>query len=326
MRDDTDTTTGDGLSADENAYFESGGETELAEAAPKPEPTPEPAKVEAEPEAKDAAPEDKIEGDGKDKVTYVRQEALHEERERRKGLERQLRELKEAQARQDGMLQALKPQDGAKTDGAKQASQWTPQEIEQNPVGFIKAQAEERAADAKRAAEEREFQSRAQQISDIGMRHSQEFVKTTPHFFDTKAEDGSPVQGAYGYLRQKAAERIAADYPDASTQQIQSVLNMHELNLIQEAMRDGKNSAAEVYRLAVEQGYQPPKPKAPAISEAERIAKAEAAQRGGKSLGAVPAGGASGELTIETLAGMTDKEFAEATKGDKWERLMGGRG
>lgn len=313
------------ITPEEQAAFD---EMRGGEVAPVEKPAAESAeKAEAKneaPEAEAEAPKDEVK-DGEEKVTYVRQEALHEERQRRKELERQLREIREAQARQDGMLQALKPNGQAQQPGPKPASQWTPQEIEAQPVAYLKAQAEERAAESQRTEQERAFQSQAKQVADIGIRHSQEFVKTTPHFFDTKGDDGATVPGAYSFLRQKAAERIAEDYPDATPDQIQATLNLHELNLIQEAVRDGKNSAALVYELAVAQGYQPPKPKAaPAgpMAEAEKIAKAEAAQRGGKSLGAMPAGGNAGELSIEALADMSEEEFAEATKGKKWEKLQ----
>jgi hypothetical protein len=319
-----DTSFDETITAEEQAAFD---EMRGGEVAPVEKPAAEPAekaeaKTEAEkPEAE--APKDEVK-DGEEKVTYVRQEALHEERQRRKELERQLREIREAQVRQDGMLQALKP-NGQAQQGPKPASQWTAEEIKANPVEYLTAQAEERAVESQRTEQERAFQSQAKQVADIGIRHSQEFVKTTPHFFDTKGDDGATVPGAYSFLRQKAAERIAEDFPDATPDQIQATLNLHELNLIQEAVRDGKNSAALVYELAIAQGYQPPKPKtAPAapMAEAEKIAKAEAAQRGGKSLGAMPAGGNAGELSIEALADMSEEEFAEATKGKKWEKLQ----
>lgn len=318
-----DTSFDETITAEEQAAFDEmrGGEAPTEKPAPaeKAEAKPEAEKPEAEAEA----PKDEVKGED-EKVTYVRQEALHEERQRRKDLERQLREIREAQARQDGMLQALKP-NGQQQQAVKPASQWTAEEIKANPVEYLTAQAEERAVESKRTEEERVFQSQAKQVADIGIRHSQEFVKTTPHFFDTKGDDGATVPGAYSFLRQKAAERIAEDFPDATPDQIQATLNLHELNLIQEAVRDGKNSAALVYELAIAQGYQPPKPKtAPAapMAEAEKIAKAEAAQRGGKSLGAMPAGGNAGELSIEALADMSEEEFAEATKGKKWEKLQ----
>lgn len=320
-----DTSFDETITAEEQAAFDEmrGGEAPTEKPAPaeKAEAKPEAEKPEAEAEA----PKDEIEGDGVDKVTYVRKEALDEERLKRKALARKLAEVEAAQARQDGMLQALKPNGQAQQPEPKPASQWTPQEIETNPVGYLKAQAEERAVESKRTEDLRVFQSQAKQVADIGIRHTQEFVKTTPHFFDTKGDDGATVPGAYSFLRQKAAERIAEDFPDATPDQIQATLNLHELNLIQEAVRDGKNSAALVYELAIKDGYQPPKPKtAPAapMAEAEKIAKAEAAQRGGKSLGAMPAGGNAGELSIEALADMSEEEFAEATKGKKWEKLQ----
>ena len=59
------------------------------------------------------------------------------------------------------------------------------------------------------------------------------------------------------------------------------------------------------------------------MSEAERVALAARGQASSKSLSAA-GGGATGTLTLEALAGMSDDEFGEATKGDRWQKLLKG--
>jgi hypothetical protein len=59
------------------------------------------------------------------------------------------------------------------------------------------------------------------------------------------------------------------------------------------------------------------------MSEADKVALAARGQAASKSLSAV-GGGPTGSLTLEVLAGMNDDEFAEATRGDRWQRLLRG--
>ena len=57
------------------------------------------------------------------------------------------------------------------------------------------------------------------------------------------------------------------------------------------------------------------------MSEAEKVALAARGQAASKSLSNA-GGGSTGTLTLEALAGMSDDEFAEATKGDRWQKLL----
>lgn len=59
------------------------------------------------------------------------------------------------------------------------------------------------------------------------------------------------------------------------------------------------------------------------MSEAEKVALAARGQAASKSLSNA-GGGSTGTLTLEALAGMSDDEFAEATRGERWQKLLKG--
>lgn len=312
MDDIPDSPIDDTLTPEEQAHFDSHGEAPLPDSPPEPE-----KKAAPEPEVKD-----EIEGDGKDKVTYVRQEALHEERQRRKSIERDLALAREEKARVEGMLNALK---SPKAD-ATAAPDGEP-DIDKDPVAWIKWDKAQRAKVEQETREQREFRERAESIAEIGRRHSEAFAKEKPDYFDAQDGDGKPVKGAYNYLREKAIERIAEQHPEATIAQINQAVDLHELSMISECRDRGVNAASEVYRLAIEQGYTPrqaaaaAKAEAAKPTEAERIAALEKAQAGAKSLSATPGGGGASQMTLEALADLPDDEFEAATAGGKWERL-----
>lgn len=303
----------DALSAEEQAAFEemrTGTAPEPApQAEPEKQPEPEPA---AEPEKEP------------DVQKLVPHGAFEEERSRRKAAQQEAATAREEMARLRGQLEAL--------HAGRQPPGQTEQEkidAEKNPIAAIKA------LEAKLAEQERETEQSAAQraeferISAVGSRHAERFAKTQPHFFDTKAESGETVQGAYTFMRAKAAEHLQAQYPQATRDQIIAAVDAVERKHIEESVRDGENAAERLWELAVAQGYKPPvkadpepkpEPK-PQKTEAEKVADLEKAQKGARSLGSVPAGGGENEIGIEALANMDEEEFAAATAGGRWEKL-----
>lgn len=107
----------------------------------------------------------------------------------------------------------------------------------------------------------------------------------------------------------------------------------NEREVIASALASGSNPAQVIYEYALRRGYRsgpeaeapgrgPSPAAAPAgLSEAEKVALAARGQAGAKSLSS--AGGAPpSNLSIEALASLGDEEFAEATKGEKWRKLL----
>lgn len=309
----------DALTPEEAAAFE---EMRSDSGPSKPEPD---AEVVAEPE-KPAAVEQKPEDKEPEVQKLVPHGAFEEERQRRKEAQRLLETERVERARIQGQLEALR--------AGKQPENLTPQEkadFQKDPVAAfnaLQAKIEQREADDAKAATERAEFSR---VAAIGQKHAERFAKTQPNFFDTKAADGATVQGAYSFMRTKAAEQLQARFPSATEDQIIAAVDATERNHIQECLQTGDNAAEKLWELAVAAGYKAPEPSKPTPpraengqfqkSEAERIADLEKAQRASRSLGSAPAGGGEPELGMEALANMDDAEFAAATSGDKWEKL-----
>jgi hypothetical protein len=319
MDDLQDNTPSDALTAEETAAWE-------AMKADQPVAEPAAEEVKAEPEAK-VEPADTLEGGEKEPEVekLVKHGAFEEERQRRKKAQQEAQVAREEMARLRGQLEAIQ--------GGKKPEEATAQEkidIEKDPIGALKA------LEAKIAAKEAEGkQSEAQRaeferISAIGSRHAEKFAKAQPHFFDSKDESGKEVQGAYSYMRSVAFQKLQSQYPGANRQQIIDAVDAVERTHIQECMQSGENAAEKLWELAVDAGYKAPQPPAQRNdkgqfksekTEAEKVVDIEKVQKASKSLGSVPAGGGDGPPSLEALADMDEDEFAEYTKGKKWEKL-----
>lgn len=304
---DTDVSA-DALTPEEQALFDTrGGEVETPDAKPEakaPEPVAEKApEPEKEPEVQKLVPHG----------------AFEEERQRRKEAQQQLQAEREARARAEGQLQALNA-------GQKPAGMTEQERIDwdKDPIAAGKALQAKLDAQERNAKQETEFRSEMQRIAQIGTRHAEKFAATQPHFFDSKDDAGNTVAGAYNFMRAKAAEMVRAQHPGAPQAQIDLAVDLAERNHIEACLQNGENAAEKLWDLAVQQGYKAPVKAAAAPAgktEAERIAVLEQAQAASRSLGAAPGGGGSASLSLDDLANLSDEEFAEATKGGKWEKL-----
>lgn len=143
---------------------------------------------------------------------------------------------------------------------------------------------------------------------------------------------------AYEHARQARIEELSA--LGYAQDEALAITFDNEREVIAGALSAGRNPAQVIYEFAVRRGYQP-RERAPAslpvsgkapqtgqtgpapLTEAEKIALAARGQAGAKSLSAA-GGGSTGTLTLEALADMSDEEFAEATKGERWQRLLRG--
>lgn len=317
--------TDDTLTPAEQAYMDSKGETDLsAESAPETPAAEKPvAEAGAEPPAEGQPQSGELQtADGKQK--WVPFGAMEEERQLKKEARAEAAKLREELAFLKGQQTALSK--GQKPEGmtAQEKADW-----EKDPIAAGKA-LEARLDAEKQAAETRQKQSEAEErVAQIGQRHAAEFVKTQPHYFDSKDAEGKTVVGAYNFLRAKAAEALQASNPNATQAQIARMLHVHELNEIQVAARDGVNVSARFWEMALEQGYKPPQATAgaaaakPGPTEAEKIAATAAAQAASKSLSSAPGGSGDPELTMEAIANMSDREFAKLDP-EKVRRVMGG--
>lgn len=285
---------------EEVKYFETrGAET------PKPEP-----QTEAEPQEAPQEPPQGIEGtepqeEPDNKGQFVRLGALHEERHKRRELERQLQEFQgkysTLESRTNEILKRFQQED------APQIPQW-----EQDPLGHTKTRLEtqeERLARLEREDEQRramtEQQHHYMQFRGVVAQHTQEFVAKTPDY-----------PQAYQHLlgMQAKALQVAGFPPD----QVRATLEQFETAIAQRALQDGVNPAERAYAMAKEMGYRPNAAPQDPARKLQRIAEG---QRTSASLSDA-AGSAKPQLDAKALAEMPDDDFAKIWANRKQVRQI----
>lgn len=262
------------------------------------------------------------------KGKFVRHGAFHQERERRKAVEKELADFREKAARVDERLRILTEAARQPQAPAPAAPAAEPPKVpnpEEDIFGYAK-HLEQQIADlksglertAQETREEREFKAvRDDYIADLNRFGAQE-----PAFAD-----------AFRFIAQtRAAELKALGATDA---QIPQMLGKEELDVAIAARQRGVSPAELLFQVAKARGFAPKAPEpapapaaAPAETAAQRAERVAAGQAGpGKSL-SVAGGAPAGEVTFEMLASMNERDFeAFATKNpEKLARLMGAEG
>lgn len=264
---------------------------------------PEPAQVETQAEPSQEFPQEQAEPAEPKLVPLA---ALHEERTRRKDLqaevarERMAREETErrVQARLDALTAALAPKQQAPS-------------FDENPAGYLQHSLEEVKGAAMQTKQEieawRAQQHQQQQIELAASRvraAEQSFIATRPDY-----------QKALDYYTESRIRELAAFGLD--TDQARAQVGQEMLSGALQHAAQGRNPAELAYKLAEARGYRP---------QATTADKIQAQQRGVAAAKTLGSGGATGgAISARALLEMSDDDFAEATKGGKWEKLMGGR-
>jgi hypothetical protein len=263
--------------------------------------------------------------DGKPRATngrFVPHQALHKERERRKGVETELQTTREKMTRADERLAILNEMmsraDAPPTKGATVAEQ--PIDPEQDPIGALKqsyakiAALEAKLTESTKTVEERES-ARAMQSAYVN--DAQRFLSEKPEFRES-----------YQYLISGRHRELEAMGMEDVGERNRFIAN-EERQIVASAFQSRKSPAQMLYALAVARGFShtPPAPEPAKPNHAAKIeAIANGQRKAGVSLSA--AGGSAGEgLTAAALADMSEEEFsAVAAKlgKSKLRQLMGG--
>ncbi len=230
--------------------------------------------------------------------------ALHEERSKRRELAAQVeaerRTREDMERRFEQRLAAL---------ARPPAPQ--PPALEENPLGHVAhrldvMQAQQQAliqqSEAERAASQRAaFEA---QLANKVQREEQAFVARQPDY-----------QNAVAHLHQLRTRELQVLGMDELAAESRSAAELREFAFVTAAQ--GRSPAETAYNLAKTRGYNP----APAQDPQQRM---QAAQRGTAAASSLGGGAStSGGITAKQLLAMSDEEFAAATAGDKWKKLMG---
>ena len=239
----------------------------------------------------------------------VPQQALHQERERRKEIERQFqdtqRTLAEMQARIEAM-NAPPEQPIVVPDPVLQ-----PEAFKQWQIDQIKQRAEEMQ---NLAAQQQEAQQEMQVMQRLNYDVAQ-FKATTPDYdtaFQHAVKGRQDELAFYGYSQEQIAAQIEVDVRA----------------LVQQAYTAGKNPAELFYTYAQMRGYSPQAAQpAPAPQAAAQVQAFADAQRQTQSM--ATAGGPSndGGITLDALAKMSEVELAampKAKRDEMMRKVMGG--
>lgn len=345
MSDQTESLGGDAFTPEEQAMFdayERGEEAPAAsagggEAAPAPDAAPDAPEAAAATPGAATAPGDVVdpeveEGSAEEnKGKFVRHGAFHQERERRKAVERELAEYREKFARGDERLRLLS-EAMQKAPQAPAAAQPAPEpeavpDPNEDIFGYAKylekqiadlrnghqqmTEAQKQQAEQARAADEERT------IVGSYRQDIERFASTEPAFVD-----------AYRHLVSgRVAELKLYGLSDADA--IKQA-NADELAFVRAAVQRGVSPAEQAFALAKARGFvakapEPAAPPAPAAeTPAERQARLAAGQAASKSLSGA-GGGPAGEITLEMLATMSEADFEKfaAKNPGKLEALMG---
>lgn len=242
---------------------------------------------------------------------FVPHSALHEERARRKELQRMNEELQAAQARQMAVME----QRFSQIQAAMQQSRQQVPTFEEDPVNALKHGVEATQAEIAqmRAWQAQEFQrQQAEQQHSAFLRQLEsrvaedikEFVEETPDYLDAIQD-----------LRVRRAKQHMA--LGATEQQAVQMVMQEEYQLAAAALQNGRSPAKAAYEIALAYGYT----KKEAKEAADSAQKMEALQKGVKAQSLGSGGAPNKGVSAEALLQMSDEDFAAFMKSGGWNKL-----
>lgn len=343
MNDDFNSSD-DAFTADEEAAWGAMSSGEAASepaSAPAPaaggEAAPAPAAPAVAPAGEAAAPGEVVDPENEDggadenKGKFVRHGAFHQERERRKAVERERDEFRVTLARMEERYRIMS-EGGAAQPAAAAAAQApaepeTPPDPNEDIFGYAKylekqiqdiragqtqlteAQKTEQAQRAETAQRTEVLNAYQGDVRRV-MAAQPEFAEAYNHLLTTRIEELKLL----GVPESEAVQAVRDE----------------EFGIAQAAIRAGQSPAERLMQIAKIRGFAPKAaapaaPAAPAETAAEksaRIAKGQAASLSLSSAGGAPAG----EITLEMLASMSEVDFAKMEKANpgRVRALMGG--
>ncbi|MBR1219427.1 hypothetical protein JQ557_15595 [Bradyrhizobium sp. U87765 SZCCT0131] len=289
----TDTDLGAQLSPDEQSYFDTSGQTDI------------PADTGAAPAAADDSGQPQQDGAGEpQQERVVPLAALHEERGRRRDLDRQNRDLQQQVAELRGKFSII--------DRLASQPQQREPTVEDDIFGVVR-NTSSAVSDIRRRLDAADQEKQEVAWRDDLVRAYQidaaQFESRTPDF-----------KAAYNHLLQsRAQELVALGYDDP--QAVHQALLADEFAVAQMALQSRRSPAEVIYNLARQRGYS--KGAGSAQGRLDTIARGQAA---GKSFAGAGGGGADSEMSAEALLRMPMDEFEAwcAKNPARAKRIMGG--
>lgn len=257
-------------------------EDEIAAAAEQPADTPD-----KETPKEEVAPK---------KDTVVPHAALHEERERRKELQRELQQTREDQARRDAVLQDRMNQLYAMQH--KEQPKPIP-EYDQDPLTNLNARLAQQTEELTKLREAQTHSTQQQQR----WAQQQQFVSSVQSRMiseESKFTEANPdYPDAARFLQEGRVKELKA--MGNTPEQIVQVMRQDVLGLAVSCFQRGQNPAEAAYELAKARGY---------AKKASQEQKMDSLQKGVEASKTLAGGGSSANPTVEQIAAMSDEEYA----------------
>lgn len=301
------------LTAEENAYFESGGEKPLA--------------IENTGAETTSKPQPEAEGQGEqtrdEKGRFVPHQALHAEREEHKKTRAELAEMRQFKAVMEDRWNTLLKA-GEKT---QEKDEDTPPDPSVDIFAFSKWQQDQltklntKIAERERQeTESRQAQERDRAIWSHWQSSVQSYAAQQADFGDAAtflAEARDKQLAALGVVDGRLKDKAARD----------AQVNEELKGIILASHQQGINPAEAVYQIAQQYGYQPKAADPGALKLPDNLQKIAQAQEQSKTIGTAPARGGADALSLDAIMSMPRGEFetwmSEPKNRRLFDRLMG---
>lgn len=304
------------LTAEEQAYFESGGETELKL-------TPEPVEELPQDAEQPALQEEPQTQERDEKGRYVPHQALHAEREEHKKTKAQLEEISRKQAvLEDRWNTLLKIK-----EAQPQPEPELPPDPEQDIFGFAKWQAdrvkaleEKLSSQEKQTEQQRQIEAQEQEVWSTWKHDANSYASEKPEF-------GDAVQWLSDFRAKQLASMAAIDERFSSPEGINAQINAELRAIVLAAKEKGQRPASVVHQMALAYGFQPKSSDPQNLSLPEQLAKVASAQEAARTVGQAAGRAGADALTPEAIAAMPAAEFerwvSDPANARLLDRMMG---
>ena len=312
------------LSASEQAFFESGGETEIIETPAETSNDPAPqGDLAAQIEDPAVAPPE-VSGERDEKGRFVPHQALHAEREEHKKTKAELEQIRQRQAilddRWNTMLKASQPAEAAKPEA--------PPNPEEDIFAYSKWQADQLKAlqDKIESREQHETQTRQEIEQEQALWG--EWSQSAQSYATQQTDFGDAVK-FLSDARDRQLQALSIANPGFANEQgrVQQI-NTELKQIVLAAKQQGMSPAEAVYKIAQGYGYAVAQPDPAKLTLPDSLAKIDAAQNASRTLSAMPGRDAGDPLSAEAIANMSNTEFdawyKDPANAKRFDALMRG--
>lgn len=290
-----------------DAFFNSGGEIETE--APAEEKNQE---IDATADEESPSEQENSEDGSEQQVDAHKQDkkvpygALHEERERRKELQRKVEESDKKVQRMEDRFQKMMDQLSVNQQHQQQIDPYL-----DDPIGTIRSKQENLERFLFQQAKEHHDQQNMQVAQNQFLHRYNESAKA---FLQEKPD----FKEAYQHLvDSRIGEYMEAGY---SKEQAAYLINQDEASIVAKSYEDGVNPAERMYKLAKVRGYQfkAQNPQNNAQANEEKINQLQKGLQASKSLSNASGKTSKSDMRLEDIAALPDDEFSKVD----WKKVM----